>query len=90
MDSIPWDQLSFSLTGSKTTKQGDVPQHYFSSLCLASEMMMRNAKEPIGRINFFETCKAQIESAFGKGMESFLEISGERTTASGMLAPPGE
>ncbi len=77
MDSIPWDQLSFSLTGSKAMKEGDVPQHLFPGLCLASEMMMRNAKEPKGMINFFETCKAQIESAFGEGMEPFLEISCE-------------
>ncbi len=41
-------------------------------------------------INFFETCKAQIDSAFGEGMETFLEISGEQTTASGMLAPRSE
>ncbi len=34
---------------------------------------------------FSEECKAQIESAFGKGTDAFLLISGERDTASGML-----
>jgi hypothetical protein len=90
MNSISWDQLSISLTGSKTMKHRDVPQYLFPALCLASEMMMRHAKEPKGMINFFEECKAQIESAFGEGVEAFLVISGERDTASGMPAPPGE
>ncbi len=71
-------------------EEGDVPQHLYPALCLASEMMMRNAKKPKGMINFFETYKTQIDSAFGDGLETFLEISGERTTASGVLAPPCE
>jgi hypothetical protein len=42
-------------------------------------------------INFFEECKAQIESAFGEGIETFLLISGEQDTASGVSpTPPGE
>jgi hypothetical protein len=52
--------------------------------------MMCHAKEPKGMTNFFEGGKAQIESAFGKGIETFLVISGERDTASGMPVPPSE
>jgi hypothetical protein len=64
MNSVPWDQLSFSLTGSKTMKHADVSQYLFPALCLSSEMMMRHAKEPKGMVDFFEECKAQIKSAF--------------------------
>jgi hypothetical protein len=39
----------------------DVPQYFPPALCLASEMMVRHAKEPKGMIEFFEECKAQIE-----------------------------
>jgi hypothetical protein len=54
MNSIPWDQLSFSLTGSKTMKQADVLRYLFPGLCLASEMMMLHAKEPKGMIKMHD------------------------------------
>jgi hypothetical protein len=75
INSVPWDQLLFSLAGSKTMKYADVPQFLFPALCLGSEMMMRHAKEPKAIINFFEECKAQIESAFGESTDSFLSIA---------------
>jgi hypothetical protein len=85
LNSVPWDELLFSLTGSNTMKHRDVPQYLFPALCLASEMMMRHAKELKGMIKFFEECKAQIESAFGEGTDTFLLISGAQHTESGML-----
>jgi hypothetical protein len=75
INSVPWDQLSFSLTGSKTMKHADVPQYLFPALCLASEMMMRHATEPKAMIDFFEECKAQIESDFGESTEGFRSIT---------------
>ncbi len=53
-------------------------------------MMMRHAKELNGMIDFFEECKAQIEPSIGEGTDTFLLISGERDTASGMPEPPTE
>ncbi len=87
MNSVHWDQLSFSLTGSKTMKYADVPQYLFPALCLASERMMRHAKEPNRMIDFFEECKTQIESAFGESADSFLSIA---VTVSGKPEPPVE
>jgi hypothetical protein len=87
MNSVPWDKLSFSLTGSETMKYADVPQYIIPALCLASERMMRHAKEPKGLIVFFEECKTQIESAFGESMESFLSLS---VTEAGKPKPPVE
>lgn len=87
MNSVPWDKLSFSLTGSETMKYGDVPQYIIPALCLASERMMRHAKEPKVMIDFFEECKTKIESAFGESMESFLSLS---VTEAGKPKPPVE
>ncbi len=70
--------------------EADVPQYLFPALCLASKMMMRDAKEPKGMIEFFEECKAQIESSFGEGTDNFFLIPDERDTAFGMPAPPME
>jgi hypothetical protein len=75
MSSVPWDQLSFSLTGSKTMKHADVPQYLFPALCLASEMMMRHASEPKAMIDFFGACKARIETDLGESTDGFLSIA---------------
>ncbi len=74
MNSVPWDQFSFSFTESKTMKYADVPQYLFAALCLAGERMKRHAKEPKAMIHFFGECKAQIETEFGESTDTFLLI----------------
>jgi hypothetical protein len=73
INSVPWDQLS--LTGSKTMKYADIPQYLFPFFCLASEMIMLQAKEPKAMIDFSGECKTQIESAFGESTDGFLSIA---------------
>jgi hypothetical protein len=52
-------------------------------------MMMRHAEEPKVMIDFFEECKAQIESAFGESVNTLLSIA-FAVTEPGKPVPPGE
>ena len=78
LSAVPWEQLHFSLSGSKVLKDNDLPQYLLPALCLAAHAIYSSkscgTKVPEALSAFYDRCSAAIESSAGIQVETFLDI----------------